>query len=270
MATVFGRLNYNFDATKFGDAIVIGETALQTLNSTPVHITQWQEDDMANDVVSRSRYFKNPTANVYTSLYANASILITSANTMNLFNIESAAISFRAELVRFKSHTDNVSGISSVSTSSPGVPMYDTIMSVGEQTLRLTNKTDDISNTSPILGCMTSLFIQTDLDANNNIIYVDRLALEASQTNVMFGLGNYGIRSSLSSAALTQIVTDITTANNLISVSRKHDWYFFQNERKILADFGFLSQFNQMGNTKTYLMNNYIGTSYLTQQLANT
>ena len=44
--TVFGRLQYNFDATKFGDALTLSDAAIETINSSPITITQWQETDI--------------------------------------------------------------------------------------------------------------------------------------------------------------------------------------------------------------------------------
>ena len=116
---------------------------------------------------------------------------------------------------------------------------------------------------------LTSLFIGPELTSNSNILYSDRLALNASLQSVVVGMQTI-IRSNLSSSRIATIATDIATANNMVYTRRIHDWTMFSNGRDVLADYSFLNQFNMMGNTKTYLVNNYIGTSYLTQQLTNT
>jgi len=148
--------------------------------------------------------------------------------------------------------------------------MYETAMGLGDRLLRITNKTDQVDNTSPVLGMMTSLFIGPELTSNCNILYSDRLALNASLTTVQIGLNPPIIRSTLSPSRIATIVTDITTTNDMVYTRRNHDWNMFQKGTDVVADYSFLNQFNLMGNTKTYLVNNYIGTSYLTEQLANT
>ena len=267
--TVFGRLQYNFDATKFGDALTLSDAAIETINSSPVTITQWQETDIADDVVSRSRYFKNPTINVCNQIISNLTLLSVDANTANLSNVEIAANNAILEMYRFISHSSNISGVNKLADTDGTIPMYETAMGVGDSMLRLTNKTDSVENTSPVLGMLTSLFIGPELTSNSNILYSDRLALNASLQSVVVGMQTI-IRSNLSSSRIATIATDIATANNMVYTRRIHDWTMFSNGRDVLADYSFLNQFNMMGNTKTYLVNNYIGTSYLTQQLTNT
>lgn len=267
--TVFGRLQYNFDSTKFGDALTLSDQAISTLNSSPVTITQWQETDIADNVVSRSRYFKNPTINVCNQIISNLTILSVNANTANLSNVEIAANNAILEVNKFISHSSNISGVNRLADSDESIPMYETAMGIGDSMLRLTNKTDSVENTSPVLGMLTSLFIGPELTSNCDILYSDRLALNASLQSVVVGMQTI-IRSNLSPSRIATIVTDITTTNDMVYTRRTHDWNMFQKGRNVLADYSFLNQFNLMGNTKTYLVNNYIGTSYLTEQLANT
>jgi len=266
--TVFGRLQYNFDSDKFGDALILSDAALETLNSAPMKVKQWQEDDIANDVVTRSRYFKNPTLNVCNQIISNLTLISVVANTANLSNVEIAANNAILEVYRFVSHSSNISGVNNIATAQPTIPMYQTVMSAGDQVLRLTNKTDQVENTSPVLGMMTSLFIGDELTSNCQLLYLDYITLNSSIESVTIGLNPPSLRTNLSASTINTILFHISTTDNMTATRRTHDWNMFQKSRDVLADYGFLNQFNMMGNTKTYLVNNYIGTSYLTNQLA--
>lgn len=266
--TVFGRLQYNFNADKFDDAILLSDAAIETLNSSPLKIKQWQEDDMANDVVSRSRYFKNPTLNVCNQIISNLTLISAVANTINLANVEIASNAAILEVYRFISHSSNISGVNNIATAQPTIPMYQTVMSTGEQVLRITNKTDQVENTSPVLGMLTSLFIEEELTSNCNLLAIDYVTLNSSIESIQIGLNPPSLRTNLSSTTINTILSHVTTTDNMTYTRRIHDWNMFQNSKDVLADYGFLNQFNMMGNTKTYLVNNYIGTSYLTNQLA--
>ena len=271
--SVFARLGYNFDDTKFGDGLYLTPQAKKYLELSPPEVTEWQQNDIADGVATRSRYFKNPTSNVYTTISSNASIIYTSANNdpANTFtqpNAGNAALQlanttalFIIELDAFKSHTDNISGLIEVSSDSTTIPNYDIIQGMGQQILTLTHTTDNVSNSIPLLGNFTSLFVNDELESNNTIIYTDRLAMNAA---------NIGGISSLTANQINVIITHIQTANTLIATRRAHDWNFYAQSRAILDEYYLVKKFTTMGNTNSYLLNNYIGTDLLKSNLANT
>lgn len=251
MATVFERLNYNFDDTKYGSAIYLSDGAKKYLNAYPSYLSTWQEDDIANDDVSRSRYFKNPHDGVITIMINTASNIAAYANTANLSSLANTANSFIVELGKFKSHTDNVSGVTEVTgeATDVNIPMFDTALGIGTQILQITNKTDDIANSTPMLGSMTSLFIGDELDANSTILINDyHLLVNAATTEAT-------------------VLAHINTANSMINTRRLHDWTFYQNSRQILSDYVFVTKFSNMGNTQAHLVNNLIGTDTLVTNL---
>ena len=271
--SVFARLNYNFDDAKFGDGLYLTPQAKKYLDLSPPDVTEWQQNDIADDSVFRSRYFKNPTANVYNTLSSNANSIFVSANNdpANTFtqpNAGDAALElanttalFIIELNAFKSHTDNISGLIAVSEDSTTIPNYDMIQGMGQQILTLTHTTDNISNSVPLLGNFTSLFVNDELESNNTIIYTDRLAMNAA---------NVGGISSLTANQINVIISHIQTANTLIGTRRAHDWHFYAESRQILDNYYFVKKFTSMGNTNSYLLKNYIGTDLLKSNLANT
>ena len=271
--SVFARLNYSFDDTKYGDSIYLTDQTKKYLSLTPPEVTTWQQNDIADGVVSRSRYYKNPTANVCTTLLANATSIYTSANSdpANTFtqtgasnaamDLANTTLLFITEINAFKSHTDNISGLTVATSDSTTIPHYDSVISMGQQLLVLTNTTDAISNTTPMLGNFTSLFISDELANNNLVIYTDRLAMDAA---------NSGGISSLTANQINTIITHVQTANSLIAVRRAHDWNFYAKSRQILDDYYFVKNFTSMGNTTTYMVNNLIGTDLLKTNIANT
>lgn len=250
MSSVFGRLGFNFDSAKFGDGLFLTDAAKKTLNAAPVSLSSWQTDDIANDVVTRSRYYKNPHTNIIVTLSNTANILASQANTANFFSLEAASLSFVSELQAFKSHTDNVSGVSSVTSEDANIPNYDLATAVGTQILKITNVTDDVANATPMLGSMTSLFIGEELASNNTIL-----------------LNNYNL---LVNSAITEsaALANVNMANTMIATRRTGDWSFYTNSREILNDYIFISRFSSLGNTQSYMIQNLIGTDLLKTNLS--
>jgi len=271
--SVFARLNYSFDDAKFGDSIHLTDETKKFLELSPPAVTEWQQNDIADGVVSKSRYYVNPTANVCSTLLANANIIFESANSdpANTFTqtgagnaameLANTTALFITEIIAFKSHTDNISGLTIATSNGTTIPQLDSVVSTGQQLLVLTNTTDGISNSTPMLGSLTSLFIGDDLTNNNLIIHTDRLTMDAA---------NVGGISSLTANQINLIITHVQTANTLVSTRRYHDWNFYEKSYQIVNDYYFVNQFTNMGNTSTFLVNNLIGTDLIKSNLANT
>ncbi len=64
MSSVFGRLTYNFDDTKYGDCFYLSTETKNYLNTSPLEIKTWQKTDIANGNIQNTNYFKNPVINV--------------------------------------------------------------------------------------------------------------------------------------------------------------------------------------------------------------
>ena len=54
MASAFGRLNYNFDDTKYGSSIYLTTDTKEYLNTYPLVIKTWQKNDIANGNIQNS------------------------------------------------------------------------------------------------------------------------------------------------------------------------------------------------------------------------
>jgi len=274
MSSVFGRLGFNFDTDAFGDAQYLTSGALKTLNAAPVTIPDWQIDALAAGAVNKNDFVKNPHVGVCATLTSNVNAIkaITTNDPANNFPlildtsyvqaITTAANNYIIELSAFKSHTDNISGLGVESANAMSIPDYDLAVSVGQQILRITNVSDGVSNSTPMLGSFTSLFIGDELAANNTTINQDYVTISSlvRPNNMCY----------LSQAQAITIANHINTANSLINTRRTHDWNFYAKSVEIVNDYLVLDRFNNLGNTQTYLVNNYIGTETLVNNLANT
>jgi hypothetical protein len=203
-------------------------------------------------------------------MLSSSSSISVNANTCNLFSLQAAADNLTIELNRFKSHTDNISGIVSVTDQS--IPSYDTAFAFGQMSMmNLSKSNEPQTNTDVMLGCFTSLFISDILEANTNklIYYSNELAnsIVADTSN----LQNITYSSNLSIMELANIENYCISTKNILNTRRTEDWTFYQNTFQISRDAGFLQQFSNMGGTQSYLVKNIIGTSTLVQNLtANT
>lgn len=267
--SIFARLQYDFDNAKFGDSIYLTDKAQKYLNAAPASIATWQQNDIANNVVSRSRYYKNPHVDVCTTMTANATLIVSlsndAANTFTNAPAEGAQLcnvanSFIIQIAAFKSHTDNISGLTTATENSDTVPTYEMATAYGQQLLRITNVSDGVQNSTPMLGSLTSLFIGTELAANNTIVYNDRITIQSAIS---------GGNCNLTSAQVNTIISHITTANTLLYTRRTHDWTFYTQARGIVDDYNFVQRFTPMGNTQSYLVENLIGTDTLKTNLAS-
>jgi len=266
MAGLFGNLGFNFDTSNFGDAQYLSVGAQRYLNAAPLAVSSWAQADIANNDVAITNYYKNPQTNVCSYITANATAIYNFANTTVFTNASNAALKTAAtntilEVAKFKSHTDNVSGVVTMTSNQDTIPSLDSATSVGNYLLRVLSTTDGLSNTTPMLGSLTSLFINTQLTANSAMLYNDLLTLQGS------------IISGNSEITLTQynnIVANVNSVTSYTNLRRTSDWSFFTNARTMVMNAINLSKFDNLGNTQTYLVDNLIGTDRLKQNLANT
>ena len=283
MSTVFDRFGYNFDTSKFGDAAKLSPDAANTLNlianNTPGY-AQWQIDDLKAGSPVRTDYFRNPTNTNTSSILSTTDSVRVTANTImtantvdvvgggyttgNVFvttdQIEAATRLYGSagnliiEVNAFKKHTDNISGVTTV--SSQDYPSYASAAGLGQMSMMTITKTDGApQDTTPILGSFTSLFIQPELTAND-------------QTLITYN-SEFTVNSS---ATFIQTISDYANSTmTILSDRRNQDVNFFKNSFQVMNDLGFLQQFSNMGGTQTYLVMNLIGTDSLVAKLsANT
>ena len=267
--SIYSRLQFNFTPSN-NEILLLSDDTKDSINSMPKLLEDWQVEDIANDDVGG--YFKNPVANSTNSLLANTfAIEVATSNPIewgdqsdraNLLSLR--ANTFGREIAFFLSHTNNVSGVTPISAGGDDTvnfPYYDTATGFGRLLIFLTNQSDGVLNNSPIIGSMTSLFIEEELTANDTIISTDLATINASYSGGFYTLSN---------SEINVIITHIETANSLIATRRNHDITFYRNARDIIDDYGSVNKFSNMGETQTRLSKEYVGTDKLKQRLANT
>jgi hypothetical protein len=275
MASVYERLNFSFDTGKFGDSINLSDNTKNYLNTAPVKLETWQKSDLANGSIVRTDYFKNPMINVTARLSDNVNTMSSVVQTIDTFDngsgtaLKTNLTNLIIEIRNYLSHTSNISGVTearaNVSETSNVIshfPDYNKAVSVGEQILMLTNATDGVANTVPLLGNFTSLFISDEITANANNIIGNLISVQNSIRTETTG-GETPVTtivSNLSLSLITSLTANVAAANTLLSTRRLHDWNFFRNSLNILDDYNKVNSLGRVGNTQKYLINNLIGT----------
>lgn len=260
MASIFQRLQYDFDSTKFGAASDPTGTLETDLSKAKPLLYKWQFDALANNDVSG--YIQNPLATDIQTIQTNAlnirNLTITFDDpNASVANLQSVANTLYYETISFKSHTDRVSGVTS--TNDATLPDFGSAVGLGEFLLSIVSVYDGVMNNTPVLGSMTSLFVGPEVSSNASSISSDYGTLNSSIQIT----GN----SALSSATVNAIASRINTTYNLMYARRTHDVTFYNNAMSIMNDYAILSRFTSFTALKLYLTENYIGTDKLKNNL---
>lgn len=261
--TIYSRLGLNFDTTRFGSAQTLAPSASNTLNliANTAPLKPWQTTDLSAGPVIRTNYFQNPTVGNVASMLISSNSLYYSANSANDSVTQALASSLTIELNNFKSHTDNISGVTV--SNSQGIPSLNSAQNIGQLNMMTLSKTDGVSNTAPILGSFTSLFISDILTANT--IKLTYYANEYANS-VGANISGY-ITSNLAPSEITNIQNYLLSTTNVLYNQRMQDWTFYQNSIQVSQDASFLQSFNNMGGTMSYLVNNLVGTPSLVSKI---
>jgi hypothetical protein len=258
---VFATLNYHFDDPN-GAVQTFSANTQAHLNTMPAFIESWQAQDIATSNVSG--YFKNPvdtyvnTIITYsTSIRANANAAIAANSVISgLDNIMNVANSLATTANAFLAHTNRISGVTPFSGQDDTIPYYDTAMGLGKSAIYVMNQTDGIINSAPIMGSFTSILVGPQVYANANTITVDSTTL----TTVIAA-------NTANASAITQIQTDLTNINSHLSGRQTNDYTFYTNLKSFMSNYNQVKKFSNMGETQTFLVENYIGSDKLLTRL---
>jgi len=253
---VYNTLGYNFSDPN-GYVQPLSNNTLSHLNSMPPFIETWQAQDILNNNVGG--YFQNPVANSIISIGNSANSVLLSANSVVSLNaIVAIANTISSEVFSFLTHTNNLSGVNSW-TGDNTVPYYQSATSVGRIALYVTNQTDGISNTSPVMGSFGSILIGPQLSNSANTLLADA-------NTIIHSINTGRLTSNLTSAQIIQITQDFSTAANLFGQQSK-DVTFFNNVQNFITQYNSVKQFSNLGESQSYLLNNFIGTPKLQSRI---
>jgi uncharacterized membrane protein len=248
---VFATLGYNFSDPNHNIKTFSANTQNQ-LTQFPAIIKSWQAQDIAANTVGG--YFQNPVAADVNTIIVVSQNMFTAANSANIFDVAASANALTNTASNFLIHTNKCSGVTSPNGQNDTNinPYYTFATAYGKQVMYLTNQTDGIINSAPILGSITSILIGPQVSANANTISSDYIIL----TNGISG-------NNISNAQITQITTDLANINNFLSGRQAADVTFYRNMLTLVSNYNATKQFTNMGETETYLCNNIVGTSKL-------
>jgi hypothetical protein len=268
MSSIYNRLGYNFDTTKFGDDVDLTPSANNFLNNSSINLSQWQVDDIAS--ATATGYYQNP----YTSVLNNITIVLTgmaancntSAVTFNAAptqanTLYTSVINTLTAVSNFITHTNYISGVER-SANTELYPDLNTALAVGRQVLSITNKADQTQNNVPVLGNFTSLYIRDDVNSTCNAVISGSITLGNS---LYVEDGN--TYSNISVTNINTIITDVNSLQSLLTTRRNGDISFWQNSLAIIRDYQTVLTFSSVGATQNSLLQ-IVGTTKLKTDLA--
>jgi hypothetical protein len=269
---VYATLGYNFDDPN-GDILQLSANTVAHLNSMPAFIESWQAKDIADNNVGG--YYQNPVA-------ANTNIIITSAGSIvsiydssngiiGLETIYTEANTLQLTATNFLEHTNRISGVTPFVGQDVENPYYDTAMGIGKTALYITNQTDNITNTSPILGSFTSILIgpQVGQSASQIQNYVILIQNSLNTEEIIDEGGNTitTTTSNLTPSQISDIETGLLNTNTLLYDRQTGDVTYYTNLRAFVDKYNTTKKFSNMGETETYLVNNFVGTDKIKERI---
>ena len=285
--SIFARTGFNFDSSKFGDMLNFTPEVKQYLDDSADPLQDWQKGDIGSDDVGG--YYKNPLIDVLqalgpvsvgiSSIVSNTDIVFTDADVGAL---STAAGTLAGEVPEFIIHTNLLSGViedvpfdleDRPDLAFDLQPSLRYAISLGQQVLTITNKSDNIQNNSPMLGSFTSLFIRDDIEPYPSLLEQDLITLENSLEESTSGEGTEEdpfvtiVTSNITQQQADTILSHVQPVANILTTRRAHDRNFYQNSFNIVNDFQKVQEFDAVSTTQKKLIDELIGTDKLKSRI---
>lgn len=286
--TFFDRLGFNFDKTKFGNALTVNGLAESFFKKNPIKISDWQQNLLKGK--SYGNFFQNPVsefsndlknglikirnvmceiiaANANTIFHLGANIPTGKANSEYLTICTNTANSTISILNSFNSHTDRISGVTVSTTEDPD---YEKAISLGTTIARYANAIDGIKDFSPILGTFTSLFIGDDLK-NLTVDINQKKTLSGNSIGPNFWANTDYYDSTkliFTNQDALNYANTVNSISEFVSTRIEHDKNFYKNSMKVMTDQNKINQLVSIPNPAAIvLVRDYIGTEELKKLL---
>jgi hypothetical protein len=276
MSSIYGRLS--FDASNPIASIAVrplSDSVINQMKLMPPFLNGWQTQDVAN--TNTSGYFQNPVANTIILVNNAANMMIKMANgnpivgqtitiTKLLSNTKNNAINigYSNTELNLSSECDNFTYITNrlsnmvPMNSDTTTPHYVLAIGYGKMMSYITYQSDGVANNSPMIGCFTSLYTGNtliSLIANTNPLLV---TLQNSLT---------GNNSSISLTDAQNLDNNMYQIYTTMHRCRTSDTAFYQNCSVVFNDYTSATQFNNIGQTETQLIQELIGSPKLLSRL---
>jgi hypothetical protein len=306
---IYDSLGYNFDNPN-GDIKPLTANTQNHLNTMPTVITTWQANDIATGNVGG--YFKNPVSDYANTISNHANAIHTivtvagglTSNVTGVSNLISAItvtcrditgytynsaaeesppnyVFVEGEHGKYITHTMRLSGVrkyeDDVIVDPDAVvvkPYYKTASAYGKSAMYITNQTDDVTDTSPILGSFTSLMVGPQLQELGNTIQPHAATINSSivytESEPDANGNTYTIATTtLSFVEMNQIYNDVANCKTMLVTRRTHDENFFTKLKILVENYQETNQFNSLGESQGYLVRNLIGSDKLIERIGN-
>ena len=194
---------------------------------------------------------------------ANFSGILTSINFLSLGVLDATQ-----NAQTFLEHTDRLCNVrqqsddSNVKINGTDFPYYQTATSLGKSASYILYQTDGVANTAAVMGSFTSILDRTQLSQISSTIVTDSAAIVASLTYIPSEISGY-YTSSLSPTIVMKYTQDFSNAVNFMTSHETADKTFYKNLKDMMAKYNSTKQYVNMGDSESYLINNFIGTPKL-------
>ena len=277
MAGVYALLGFDTTDPIANGAVEQLSPSVQTqMKMMPKLLQPWQETDLISN--ETEQYYLNPVSNTINVTWSTSNTIINRSfsnvieGTINVTfsnpgvsSIMNPALMVVRDVSQnvansFMIHTDRISNVMPIDFDVTS-PHYETAIGYGKIIMYIVNQTDNIQNNSPMLGSFYSLFVTDTLtDYSNTFVSISNVYLGSFVGNV----------SSLSLTDANQFSNAANQVSNTMTTYRQKDFDFFANSQMVVDRYNKVSEFNRIGQTELFLINDYIGTPNLKNNLANT
>ena len=256
---VYATLGYNFDDPN-GNIPMLSAGALEHLNTMPALVTTWQAQDIRDNNVGG--YYQNPVISEITEFRDITLIIMdNSSNANGLGSIVTTSRYLANTANAFIDHTNRLSGVTPFANDVVN-PYLDQAIGLGKTALYITNQTDSIKNTAPILGSFTSLMIGPQITANANTFLLFAEEIQAANNNP------YTVDQVLILSRVQAINAYMRAANTFLNSRINSDVNYYGNLKNFIDKYNQTKKFTKMGETETYLYMNFIGTDKLKSRIS--
>lgn len=260
----YATLGYNFDDPN-GAVEEYPQNTLNMLDKMPPFMDSWMAQDVTNNEVGG--YFTNPcSTNTSTIINTANSIYYLANGCSGLETVANVANSLLQTSTSFLAHTNRISGVTPWDPNDTVNPYYRPAVNYSKQLVYISNQTDDITNTSVMMGSFTSILISPQVGANAAALATYTNTVNSSIT-IVSGEEGPSKSSSLGTSTKNALNTLMTNINNFLSTRQTHDINYFTNVKTTVDKVQSVVQFKDIGNSESSLLKNYVGSNKLLDRI---
>jgi len=279
--SVYARLGFN-SANPTINALSENYTTNVNTQMTilPSLLRPWQVNALASNTVSN--FFVNPVANITQEIWNTSNTLVSLTNglfadppnasvNVAVANVYSTSSILSSNTANSYLYITNKQSNVIPPDSDTTTPHYTTATAQGKMLSYITSQSDGVANTSVIMGNFSSVTLGNTLaNLYSTMTYFTNIlanSLTAHTITYGEGEGTTYYTTNVSTANAQALQNVVSTINFVMTYYPQQDSQFFQNSSNLVQQYGVLSQFNNLGQSQNFLLNNYIGSPSLLANL---